>query len=34
MELTKLAEEIILSLVDNKDMVAVKQFPTEAIEKK
>ncbi len=29
MELTKLAEEIILSLVDNKDMVAVKQFPTE-----
>ena len=29
MELTKLAEEIILSLVDDKDMVAVKEFPTE-----
>ena len=29
MELQKLTEEIILSLVEDKDIVAVKEFPTE-----
>jgi len=29
MDLLKLTEEIVLSLVENKDMVAVKEFPTE-----
>ncbi len=29
MELQKLTEEIVLSLVEDKDIVAVKEFPTE-----
>ena len=30
MDLIKLTEDIILSLVENKEMVAVKEFPTES----